>query len=132
MFLFLTCVFYGEGFLSPRPNPKLEDHPLSAVHGCLFNLFTATLYYIYIYIYRILLLNNFISLDCVINYSKLVCVYNLPQVKVARLIHCLMSIVRLVAAITIRSISDGDNNTATIRLEVSGVIILPRGHYTNK
>ena len=50
--------------------------------------------------------------------------------KVARLIHCLMSIVRLVAAITIRSIRDGDNNIVTIRLEVSGVIFLSRGHYT--
>jgi len=42
-----------------------------------------------------------------------------------------MSIVRLVAAITIRSISDGDNNIVTIRLEVSGVILLPRGHYSS-
>jgi len=41
---FLTCVFYGEGLLAPRPNPKLEDHPSSAVRGCLFNLFTATLH----------------------------------------------------------------------------------------
>ena len=29
--------------LAPRPTPKLEDHPSSAVRGCLFNLFTATL-----------------------------------------------------------------------------------------
>jgi hypothetical protein len=28
--------------LAPRPTPKLEDHPSSAVRGCLFNLFTAT------------------------------------------------------------------------------------------
>jgi hypothetical protein len=27
--------FYGEGLLSPHPNPKLEDHPLSAVRDCL-------------------------------------------------------------------------------------------------
>jgi len=30
--------------LAHRPTPKLEDHPSSAVHGCLFNLFTATLH----------------------------------------------------------------------------------------
>jgi len=29
--------------LAPRPNPKLEDHPSSAVRGYLFNLFTAAL-----------------------------------------------------------------------------------------
>jgi len=28
--------------LAPRPTPKLEDHPSSAVRGCLFSLFTAT------------------------------------------------------------------------------------------
>ena len=37
-------MFYREGLLVPRPTPKLEDHPLSAVHDCLFNLFTATLH----------------------------------------------------------------------------------------
>ena len=30
--------------LAPRPTPKLEDHPSSAVRGCLFYLFTATLH----------------------------------------------------------------------------------------
>jgi hypothetical protein len=35
--------FYGEGLLTPRPNPKLEDHSLSAVRYCLFNIFGATL-----------------------------------------------------------------------------------------
>ena len=30
--------------LAPCPTPKLEDHPSSAVRGCLFNLFTATLH----------------------------------------------------------------------------------------
>jgi hypothetical protein len=35
--------FYGEGLLAPRATPKLEDHPLSAVRGCLFNIFAATL-----------------------------------------------------------------------------------------
>ena len=37
-------MFYREGLLAPRPTPKLEDHPLSAVHDCLFNLFAATLH----------------------------------------------------------------------------------------
>jgi hypothetical protein len=30
--------------LAPRPTPKLEDHPLSAVRDCLFNVFAATLH----------------------------------------------------------------------------------------
>jgi hypothetical protein len=29
-------IFYGEELLAPRPTPKLEDHPLSAVCDCLF------------------------------------------------------------------------------------------------
>jgi hypothetical protein len=37
-------IFYGEKFLAPRPNPKLEGHPLSAVRDCLFNVFAATLH----------------------------------------------------------------------------------------
>ena len=36
--------FYGKESLAPRPTPKLEDHPLSALHDCLFNIFTATLH----------------------------------------------------------------------------------------
>jgi hypothetical protein len=36
--------FYGEELLAPRPNPKLEDHPLLAVHDCLFNVLAATLH----------------------------------------------------------------------------------------
>ena len=36
--------FYGEVLLAPRPTPKLEDHPSSAVRDCLFNLFTATVH----------------------------------------------------------------------------------------
>ena len=36
--------FYGEEFSAPRPTSKLEDHPLSAVRDCLFNLFAATLH----------------------------------------------------------------------------------------
>jgi hypothetical protein len=38
--------FYGEEKLAHRPTPKLEDHPLSAVHDCLFNTFAATLHHI--------------------------------------------------------------------------------------
>jgi len=30
--------------LAPRPTPKLEDHPSSAVSDCLFNLFADTLH----------------------------------------------------------------------------------------
>jgi hypothetical protein len=30
--------------VSPHPTPKLEDHPLSAVRDCLFNIFAATLH----------------------------------------------------------------------------------------
>jgi hypothetical protein len=36
--------FYGEDLLAPRPTPKLEDHPLSAVRDCLFHIFKATLH----------------------------------------------------------------------------------------
>jgi hypothetical protein len=38
-------IFYGEGLLALRPTPKLEDHPLSSVRGCLFNVFAANLHY---------------------------------------------------------------------------------------
>jgi len=36
--------FHGEALLAPRPSPKLDDHPLSAVRDCLFNLFAATIH----------------------------------------------------------------------------------------
>ena len=36
--------FYGEEFSAPRPTPKMEDHPLSAVRDCNFNIFSATLH----------------------------------------------------------------------------------------
>jgi len=36
--------FYGEELLAPSPTPKLENHPLSAVRNCLFNIFAATLH----------------------------------------------------------------------------------------
>jgi hypothetical protein len=35
---------YGEELLAPRPTLKLEDHHLSTVHNCLFNIFAATLH----------------------------------------------------------------------------------------
>jgi hypothetical protein len=35
--------FYGEDLLTPCPIPKLDDHFLSAVLDCLFNIFAATL-----------------------------------------------------------------------------------------
>jgi hypothetical protein len=41
---FLTSLFDREAWLAPRPIPKLEDHPLSAVRDCLFNIFAATLH----------------------------------------------------------------------------------------
>ena len=33
--------FDCEDLLAPRPNPKLEDHPLSTVRNCWFNIFDA-------------------------------------------------------------------------------------------
>ena len=41
--MLLSIGFNREGLLAPRPTPKLEDHPSSAVRDCLFNLFAATL-----------------------------------------------------------------------------------------
>jgi hypothetical protein len=35
---------YGEQFLVRHPNPSLEDHTLSAVRDCLFNVFAGTLH----------------------------------------------------------------------------------------
>ena len=40
-----TCLnLYSEQLLAPRPTPKLEDHPFSAVRDGLFNIFAATLH----------------------------------------------------------------------------------------
>jgi len=36
--------FDGEELSAPPPNPKMEDHLLSAVRNCLFNIFTSTPY----------------------------------------------------------------------------------------
>jgi hypothetical protein len=42
---FVTAYFfYGEELLAPRPTPKLEEHPLSAVRDWLFSIFAATLH----------------------------------------------------------------------------------------
>jgi hypothetical protein len=35
---------HGEELLTPSPNPKQEDHPLSSIHDCIFNIFAATLH----------------------------------------------------------------------------------------
>ena len=37
-------MIYGEELLAPRPIPKLEDYPLSAVRDCLFSIFAAILH----------------------------------------------------------------------------------------
>ena len=36
--------FYYVRLLASRQTPKLEDHPWSAVHDCLFNIFAANLH----------------------------------------------------------------------------------------
>jgi hypothetical protein len=43
--VFITSFFfYGEGLLTARPTPKLEDHSLLSVRDCLFNIFAANLH----------------------------------------------------------------------------------------
>jgi len=43
---FTACsILYGKKLLAPRPNPKLEDHPLSAVRNCLFNINAVTIHF---------------------------------------------------------------------------------------
>jgi hypothetical protein len=37
-------LFYGGKLLAPRPTPKLDGHPFSAVRDCLVNIFAATLH----------------------------------------------------------------------------------------
>jgi hypothetical protein len=39
-----VIIFYAEELLAPLPTQKLEDHPLSAVRDCLFNIFAATIH----------------------------------------------------------------------------------------
>jgi hypothetical protein len=43
-FVITKVRFHSEEILSPRPTPKLEGHPLSAVRDSLFNIFAATLH----------------------------------------------------------------------------------------
>jgi hypothetical protein len=40
----LRFFFYGEELLALRPNPKLEDHPLSDVRDCAFSIFVSILH----------------------------------------------------------------------------------------
>jgi hypothetical protein len=45
LFMFLSYAsLYGVWVLAPRPNSKMEDHHLSAVRECLFNIFADTLH----------------------------------------------------------------------------------------
>ena len=37
-------IFYNEELSAPLPTPKLEDHPLSTVRDCSFDIFAATLH----------------------------------------------------------------------------------------
>jgi hypothetical protein len=37
-------IIYDEEFLASCPTPKLTEYPLSALSGCLFNMFAATLH----------------------------------------------------------------------------------------
>jgi hypothetical protein len=39
----ISSYFYREELIAPRPTTKLEDHPLSTVRDCLFNIFAASL-----------------------------------------------------------------------------------------
>jgi hypothetical protein len=43
---FRNRYIFTMGVVSPRPTPKLEGHPLSAVRDCLFNIFAATSQYL--------------------------------------------------------------------------------------
>jgi hypothetical protein len=45
LWLFRNMIrFYGYELLALRLTPILEDHPLSALHACLFGIFAATLH----------------------------------------------------------------------------------------
>jgi len=41
---FNMLIFTLRGFLPPRPIPKQDDHPLSALSNCLFSIFAAALH----------------------------------------------------------------------------------------
>ena len=42
--IFCNIIFYGKELIAPRPTTKLEDHTLSAVRNCLFNILAATIH----------------------------------------------------------------------------------------
>ena len=42
--LYCTVRSSVKAFLAPRPTPRVEEHPLSAVRDCLFSIFAATLH----------------------------------------------------------------------------------------
>jgi hypothetical protein len=42
--MFVTSLFFYSEMLAPLPTSKLEDHPLSAVRDCFFNIFAAALH----------------------------------------------------------------------------------------
>lgn len=42
-FVRVTCC-YREGLWTPHPTPMLDDHPLCAVHDCMFHIIAATLH----------------------------------------------------------------------------------------
>jgi hypothetical protein len=42
--IYVTSFLYNEELLTPRPTPKLENHPLLAVRDCLFSVFAAALH----------------------------------------------------------------------------------------
>jgi hypothetical protein len=44
LWMFRNICFYCEELLAPCPTPKPEEHPLSAVRYCLFNILAATLH----------------------------------------------------------------------------------------
>jgi hypothetical protein len=44
LLLFRNMTRFYDELLTPLPTPTLEDHPLSAVCDCLFNIFAATLH----------------------------------------------------------------------------------------
>jgi hypothetical protein len=45
VFHFVTFCCYREGLWTPHPTPMLDDHPLCAVHDCMFNIIAATLHF---------------------------------------------------------------------------------------
>jgi hypothetical protein len=65
---FVTSFFYGKGFSAPCQTPKLENHPLSVVRGCLIHIFTATLH-----IWRVTI--SYLRRTMLHRFGCLVCLY---------------------------------------------------------